>query len=42
MMGHTVDTYNDIQMKGIEFLRNIYANSGLSIGPKTKSAKPKP
>lgn len=23
MMGHTLDTYHDIQMKGIEFLRNI-------------------
>ena len=39
MMGHTVDTYHDIQMKGIEFLRNIYAASGLSIKPKTKVSK---
>jgi len=39
MMGHTVDTYHDIQMKGIEFLRNIYAASGLSIRPKTKVSK---
>lgn len=36
MMGHTVSTYNDIRMKGIEFLRNLYASSGLSIRPKTK------
>jgi integrase len=34
MMGHTVSTYNNIQMKGIEFLRNLYASSGLSIQPK--------
>jgi hypothetical protein len=39
MMGHTVDTYLNIQMKGIEFLRNIYASSGLSIRPKTKISK---
>ena len=39
MMGHTLDTYHDIQMKGIEFLRNIYAASGLSIRPKTKVSK---
>jgi len=39
MMGHTVDTYHDIQMKGVEFLRNIYASSGLAIKPKTKVSK---
>ena len=39
MMGHTIDTYHDIQMKGIEFLRNVYAASGLSIRPKTKVSK---
>jgi integrase len=39
MMGHVVDTYHDIQMKGIEFLRNIYAASGLAIKPKTKISK---
>jgi hypothetical protein len=36
MMGHTVDTYHDIQSKGVEFLRNIYATAGLSIAPKAK------
>ena len=36
MMGHTVDTYHDIQSKGIEFLRNVYASAGLSIVPKPK------
>ena len=36
MMGHKISTYHDMSMKGIEFLRNIYAASGLSIKPKTK------
>ncbi|MCJ7505561.1 hypothetical protein MUP05_03695 [Candidatus Bathyarchaeota archaeon] len=36
MMGHTVDTYHDIQSKGVEFLRNAYATAGLSIAPKAK------
>ncbi|MFQ5758703.1 MAG: tyrosine-type recombinase/integrase [Candidatus Bathyarchaeia archaeon] len=39
MMGHTISTYHDIRMKGIEFLRGIYAASGLSIKPKTKPAR---
>lgn len=39
MMGHTVDTYHDIQMKGTEFLRNVYTASGLSIRPKTRNNK---
>ena len=39
MMGHTVDIYHDIQMKGVKFLRNIYAGSGLSIKPKTRVSK---
>jgi hypothetical protein len=28
MMGHIISTYNDIQMKGMEFLRGVYAASG--------------
>ena len=36
MMGHTIDTYNDIQMKGVEFLRSIYAAKDFSIRPKPK------
>ncbi len=36
MMGHTVSTYHDVQSKGIEFLRNVYATAGLSIRPKPK------
>lgn len=36
MMGHKISTYHDIQMKGVEYLRNIYAASNLSIRPKTK------
>jgi hypothetical protein len=39
MMGHIQSTYHDIQMKGIEFLRNVYASSGLSIKPKTSVSK---
>jgi hypothetical protein len=39
MMDHTISTYNDIQMKGVEFLRNVYAASGLSIKPKTQLSK---
>ena len=39
MMGHTISTYHDIQMKGVEFLRGIYATSGLSIKPKTRINK---
>jgi len=39
MMGHTISTYHDIQMKGVEFLRGIYIASGLSIKPKTRVSK---
>lgn len=39
MMGHTIDTYDDVQSMGVEFLRNIYASSGLSIRPKTRVSK---
>ena len=39
MMGHTVSTYNDIRMKGVDFLRSLYASSGLSIRPKTMISK---
>jgi hypothetical protein len=39
MMGHTISTYHDIKMKGIEYLRGIYIASGLSIKPKTRVSK---
>lgn len=39
MMGHTVDTYHDIQSLGIDKLRNAYAASGLAIRPKTQVSK---
>jgi hypothetical protein len=39
MMGHTVNTYNDIQGLGIDTLRNIYASAGLAIRPKTRINK---
>jgi len=34
-----MNTYNDVQMKGVEFLRNLYAQSGFSIRPKSKISK---
>jgi integrase len=39
MMGHRISTYNDVKMKGRDYLRNIYASSGLSIRPKTVLSK---
>jgi len=39
MMGHKISTYHDIQMKGIEFLRNIYTAADLSVRPKTRISK---
>jgi len=39
MMGHVTDTYNDIESLGVEHLREVYRNSGLSIRPETKLNK---
>ncbi len=39
MMGHQVDTYHDIQSKGVEFLRNIYRAAGLAIRAMMKVSK---
>jgi len=36
MMGHKISTYHDVKMNGIEYLRNIYAASHLSIKPRTQ------
>lgn len=36
MMGHTIDTYEDVQSLGIETLRNLYSTAGLAIRPKTQ------
>ena len=38
-MGHTISTYNDVKMKGIDYMRNLFSSSGLSIRPKTKLSK---
>lgn len=38
-LGHTVSTYHDIRSRGVEFLRNVYASSGLSIKPRTSISK---
>ncbi len=37
MMGHKLSTYHDVQMKGIEFLRGVYASAGLRIFQKPKT-----
>lgn len=39
MMGHTIDTYNDVRSKGVEFLRGIYAAANLSIRPKPEMSR---
>lgn len=39
MMGHSVGTYHDIQMKGVEFLRGIYQAAGLCIRAKLRINK---
>jgi integrase len=39
MMGHKTSTYLDVKMKGVDFLRNLYRASGISIKPKTKYSK---
>ena len=36
MMGHTVDTYHDIQSLGIDRLRQTYASADLKIRARTK------
>jgi len=36
MMGHTIDTYEDVQSLGIETLRNLYVSAGIAIRPKTQ------
>jgi len=37
MMGHSISTYNDIRMKGVDFLQNKYAMTELSIRQKEKA-----
>jgi integrase len=39
MMEHTISTYHDIEMKGVEFLRAEYARSSLSINPRRETSK---
>lgn len=33
LMGHTVDTYEDVQSLGVETLRNLYTSAALAIRP---------
>ena len=42
MMGHTIDTYHDIQSIGIDKLRNVYAAQDFRLDQKHRSAKLKP
>jgi hypothetical protein len=37
MMGHSISTYNDIRMKGVDFLRSKYHAAGLCIRQKEKA-----
>jgi hypothetical protein len=39
MMGHTVDTYHDVQNLGIDKLRDAYAATGLAIRKRTQVSK---
>jgi integrase len=39
MMGHRINRYNDVKMKGVEYLRGIYLTAGLSIRPKADVGK---
>ena len=39
MLGHKTDTYFDAEMKGIEYLRHIYQQSGISIRPQPETSK---
>lgn len=36
MMGHKLSTYHDVSMKGVEFLRQVYAAANLRIFPKER------
>ena len=36
LMGHTINTYEDVQSLGIETLRNLYISANLTIRPKTQ------
>jgi len=34
MMGHVLDTYHDVQSKGVDYIRSIYAKADLRIRPR--------
>ena len=38
-MGHVTDTYNDVKALGVAKLRSFYANSNLTIRPRTTMSK---
>jgi len=39
MMRHKISTYQDVKMKGIDFLRNMYAASHISVQHRTKMTR---
>jgi hypothetical protein len=39
MMGHKINNYFDIKMRGIEYLRGVYLSSGMSIRPQSEENK---
>jgi len=39
MMGHTINTYEDVQSLGIEKLRTLYTSAAIVIRPKTQVSK---
>jgi site-specific recombinase XerD len=39
MMGHTIDTYHDVQSKGVKWLRSVYASANLRIRPESKMSE---
>lgn len=39
MMGHKTSTYLDVKSKGVEFLRSLYAASGISIKSQTRLSR---
>lgn len=39
MMGHVGNRYNDVKVRGVEYLRNVYQSSGFGLRPKTGDTK---
>jgi integrase len=39
MMGHKGDRYNDVESRGVEYFRDVYLSSGISLKSKTKETR---